>query len=263
MNRSGKIKRLLCVLSGIAVFSSCTSDSEEIIGDTGKGYISLSIQADAGFQMTRAVSEDDYEDVDNYTVQILQEGDVVKDCEWEYSQIPDEIELPNGNYTLKAFYGEDEPVSSDEPYVEGTEDFEVKANVQKVSVTCKPTSAKVAVTFDEKMDDYFSDYSVSIKTKALTKGQTWEKADSEDTYYLKVEKNETVEMTINLTNQETKEEFPSTKKYTLSPGDYKNYIIAPKASEDEEGNGSLSVTITFKDTMTDHEIDIEIPADWK
>ena len=262
MRQIKRLKAFVCALAGTALFSACSSEADEVINEAGKGYVSLSVQADAGFQTTRAASEA-YEDVNNYTVQILQDDKVVEDCEWEYSKVPEEIELPNGNYTLKAFYGEDKAVSSDEPYVEGTKDFEVKANGQKVTVDCYPTSAKVAVTFDEKMNDYFSDYSVSIKTKALTKGQTWEKADSEDIYYLKVEKNEQIEMTVSLTNKKTEEEFPSTKKYTLSPGEYKNYIIAPKASEDEEGNGSLSVTITFNDKTTNHEVDITIPADWK
>lgn len=261
MNWLNKAKSLVCILFGIGIFTSCSSDTEELLTENGTGFVSLSIQADAGFQTTRAASEDAYEDVKNYTVQILQGDKVVGDtCKWEYSKMPKEIELPNGDYTLKAFYGEDKAVG-DEPYVEGTEDFTVKANVQKITVTCEPTSAKVAVTFDEKMEKFFSNYSVSITTKALTEGQTWEKADSEDIYYLKVEEKEQISMEISLANEETKQEFTSKKTYELSPGDYKNYKIAPKVNE--SGDGSLSITITFNEETTDHEIDITIPADWK
>ena len=262
MRRIKRLKAFVCALAGTALLAACSSEADEVINEAGKGYVSLSVQADAGFQTTRAASED-YEDVNNYTVQILQDGEIVGDsCKCQYDEVPDEIELPNGDYTLKAFYGTDEAVSSEAPYVEGTKDFTVSENFQTVEVSCKPTSAKVSVEFDEKMDEYFSDYSVSITTKALTKGQTWEKTDSEKVYYLKVNDKETIEMTISLTNQETKKTFESTKSYTISPGDYKNYIIAPKESEDGEG-GSLSITINFDDKTNDKPIDIEIPADWK
>ena len=261
MNWLNKAKILVGVLSGIGLFASCSSNTEELLNESGTGFVSFSIQANAGFQTTRAASED-YEDVNNYTVQILQGNKIVGDsCEWEYSKLPDEIELPNGEYTLKAFYGKEEAVSSTAPYVEGTKDFEVSSNLQNVEVSCKPTSAKVSVTFDEKMDEYFSDYSVTITTKALTNGQIWSKDDSEDIYYLKVEEKEQIEMAISLTNKETEKSFKSTKTYTVSPGDYKNYTIAPKASE--SGDGSLSITISFNDETTDHEVDITIPADWK
>ena len=184
MRRIKKLKTLVYAFMGTTLISACSSDADDVISEAGKGYVSLSVQADAGFQTTRAASED-YEDVNNYTVQILQNDKVVDTCEWQYDKVPNEIELPNGDYTLKAFYGKNEAVSSEAPYVEGMEDFTVSGNLQKVEVSCKPTSAKVSVEFDEKMDEYFSDYSVSITTKALTKGQTWEKTDSEKVYYLK------------------------------------------------------------------------------
>lgn len=260
MRRIKKLKTLVYALMGTTLISACSSDADDVISEAGKGYVSLSVQADAGFQTTRAASED-YEDVNNYTVQILQNDKVVDTCEWQYDEVPNEIELPNGDYTLKAFYGKNEAVSSEAPYVEGMEDFTVSGNLQNVKVSCKPTSAKVSVEFDEKMDEYFSDYSVSITTKALTKGQTWEKDDSEDIYYLKVEEKEQIKMEISLTNKETEESFKSTKTYTVSPSDYKNYTIAPKASESDDG--SLSITISFKDETTNHEVDITIPADWK
>lgn len=261
MRRIKKLKTLVYALMGTTLISACSSDADDVISEAGKGYVSLSVQADAGFQTTRAASED-YEDVNNYTVQILQGDKIVGDsCEWEYSKLPDEIELPNGTYTFKAFYGKDNAVNTENPYVEGVVEQTINSNDQNVVISCSTTDAKVTVAFDEKMDEYFSDYSVSITTKALTKGQTWEKDDSEDIYYLKVEEKEQIKMEISLTNKETKESFKSTKTYTVSPGDYKNYTIAPKASESDDG--SLSITISFKDETTNHEVDITIPADWK
>ena len=250
---------MFCAMLAMGALTvSCSSEDEAVQSAAeGEGLISFDVKTETGFQ-SRAVNEDDYENVGNYTVQLLSNSEVYR--EWNYKDMPDDLKVPVGTYQLKAFYGEDKAVS-EIPYVVGTEDFEVKANAQKITVTCEPTSAKVAVTFDEKMKEFFSDYSVSITTKALTKGQTWEKADSEDVYYLKVDEKEQISMSISLTNNDTKQEFISKKTYELSPGDYKNYKIAPK--ESESGDGSLSITITFNDKTTDHEIDITIPSDWK
>ena len=54
---------------------------------------------------TRAVSMSEYEDVGNYTVQVIDDaGSTVK--EFLYKDAPSEIKLKNGTYTLRAYYGE-------------------------------------------------------------------------------------------------------------------------------------------------------------
>ena len=84
MRRIKKLKTLVYALMGTTLISACSSDADDVISEAGKGYVSLSVQADAGFQTTRAASED-YEDVNNYTVQILQNDKVVDTCERQYA----------------------------------------------------------------------------------------------------------------------------------------------------------------------------------
>lgn len=266
MRQIKRLKAFVCALAGTALFSACSSEADEIINEAGKGYVSLSVQADAGFQTTRATNEA-YEDVNNYIVQILQDDKVVGDiCEWKYSEVPDEIELPNGNYTLKAFYGEDKAVSSDEPYVEGTKDFEVKTNVQDIEVKCEVASAKVSVAFDEKMDEFFSDYSVVFKTKAMSSDESciWTKDDANKTYYLKVEKNEKIDAVIKLTNKETKQSTEQKLNITLSPGLNKSYTFEPIGGNEEEEGGTdgLGIVIEINKDTNDKEVDIIIPSTW-
>ena len=266
MRQIKRLKAFVCALAGTALLSACSSDADEIINEAGKGYVSLSVQADAGFQTTRAASEEAYEDVNNYTVQILQGDKVVGDtCKWEYSKMPKEIELPNGDYTLKAFYGEDKAVG-DEPYVEGTEDFTVKANEQKVTVACKPTSAKVSVTFDEKMNEFFSDYSVIFKTEAMSSDESciWTTKDANKTYYLKVGKSEKIDAIIKLTNKETKQSTEQKLNITLSPGLNKSYTFEPTGGNEEEEGGTdgLGIIIKIDKTTNDKEVDIIIPSTW-
>lgn len=266
MRQIKRLKAFVCALAGTALLSACSSEADEIINEAGKGYVSLSVQADAGFQTTRAASEEAYEDVNNYTVLILQGDKVVEDYEWEYSKVPKEIELPNGNYTLKAFYGEDKAISSDEPYVEGTEDFTVSGNLQNVEVTCEATSAKVTVAFDKKMDDFFSDYSVIFKTKAMSSDESciWTTKDANKTYYLKVEKNEKVDAVIKLTNKKTQKSTEQKLNITLSPGLNKSYTFEPTGGNEEEEGGTdgLGIIIKIDKTTNDKEVDIIIPSTW-
>ena len=76
MRQIKRLKAFVCALAGTALLSACSSEADEIINEAGKGYVSLSVQADAGFQTTRAASEEAYEDVNNYTVQIWKGEDL-------------------------------------------------------------------------------------------------------------------------------------------------------------------------------------------
>ena len=127
-----------------------------------------------------------------------------------------------------------------------------------VEVACKPNSARINIVFDEKMDEYFSDYEVRIKTDAQS-GSTyiWEKETTGPVYF-KVKQSESVEMTIKLTPKSgVGAETSIEKPYTLSPADAMKMTLTPIV-----GSGKLSLTITIDDTVIEHPVDIEVPSDW-
>ena len=100
---------MLCAMLTLGAFvASCSSDEEAVQEATeGKGLVKLSLNVGTEFQ-SRAITESDYTNLANYTVQILKEGNVVEGCEWTGTTIPqDLIELDNGSYTVLAFTGED------------------------------------------------------------------------------------------------------------------------------------------------------------
>ena len=185
-------------IMGTAVFlglTACSSGQDPTVED-GTGNISLGVTTSTAF--SRAVTESNYSNVNNYTVQILDdEGKQVQ--EFQYDEKPENITLRNGSYTLKAFYGTEHEASRNEFYVEGNTPFSVAGDEKKVTVDCYPTCGKVAATFASNMDESFSDYSIVYKTKALTtagKTAVWAKGDKEP-WYLKVDKaGETVTATI-------------------------------------------------------------------
>lgn len=246
-------------IMGTAVFlglTACSSSQDPTVED-GTGNISLGVTTSTAF--SRAVTESNYSNVNNYTVQILDdEGKQVQ--EFQYDEKPENITLRNGSYTLKAFYGAEHEASRNEFYVEGNTPFSVAGDEKKVTVDCYPTCGKVAATFASNMDESFSDYSIVYKTKALTtagKTAVWAKDDKEP-WYLKVDKaGETVTATIQVTRVSDSKSATVERTYTLAPGKSWTLNIAPA-----DENGSLGISITVDETTDDEEIDIEVPADW-
>ena len=238
------------------VLTACSTSLDSAIED-GTGNISLGVTTSTAF--SRAVTESDYSNVNNYTVQILDnEGQQVQ--EFQYGEKPENITLKNGSYTLKAFYGTENEASRNEFYVEGSKSFTVAGDEKQVTVDCYPTCGKVAATFASNMDEHFSDYSIVYKTKALTtagKTAVWAKGDNEP-WYLKVDKaGETVTATIQVTRVSDSKSATVERTYTLAPGKSWTMNIAPA-----DGNGGLGISITVDETTDDEEIDIEVPADW-
>ncbi len=251
-----------CII-GVSLIAASCSSNEEIASNEGKGSIQLSVKTDATFNAaaTRAVNEESYKDVNKYQIQILNStnNQVVKEYA-SYGEIPDKIELQNGSYTLKAFYGTDNSASRSGFYVEGTSSFSIQGEAKSVTVACVPVCGKVAVQFDPTMGQYFSDYSVVYETKALkseAKTAVWTKTDIEP-WYLKVDKaGEEIKATINITRKSDNKSAPIEKTYTLAPNKAWTLKIAP-----QDNNGSLGIIIEIDESTNDQEVDIEVPADW-
>lgn len=253
------LRTYVCLLLGFAAFTACTSDEEEALIPEGKGYVKLSLDADAGFQ-TKAVDESEYANKNNYTVQILKDGKVVDGMEWNYTNMPTElIELTNGGYELKAFYGEDKAASKQSMYVEGKTPFNINSDKVEASVTCKPVCGKVTVKFDSKMADYFNDYSITFKTKALGDlNISWAKNDT-DPIYMKVDnEGESISAVYTLVDKQGKSTTINNKSYSLSPMKHLIINVVPTVS-----SGKIGITIEVDDTTNDIPVDIEIPSDWK
>ena len=248
------------------LLTSCVME-EETLTKSGEATVRIELNADAAFGPgTKAVNESDYTNKNNYTVQILKDGEVYKNHSYNYANRPDFITLPIASYKLKAFYGTDTLYSRTGFYVEGTKTFSVtgEEGVMNVSVDCEPVAGKLIAQFDSLMTTYFSDYKVVYTTSSITGEQvTWAKEDT-DPWYIKVPKGgEMATAKIILTpkaefdSKQTKKEV--NKVYTLAPNKAWTLQIAPNYTAT---NGKLGISITIDETTNDHEIDIVVPSDW-
>lgn len=122
-------------------------------------------------------------------------------------------------------------------------------------VICKPSSARINVVFDPKMDEYFSDYSLKIETEAQKPSSfVWAKATVGPMYF-KVGNQEKVQVTVSLTKKENVKAEGTVKTYTLSPADALKLTLKPVVN-----NGNLGISITIEETTVDHPVDIVIPG---
>ena len=252
------------LLSGCMLMTSCQVEDLTSFSK-GKGTIALDLSATASFNTeTKAVNEGDYKNLDNYTVQFLKVGESDPVKTFKYAEIPASVELDNGAYTVKAFYGTNTDAASRTGfYVEGSNSFNLNGETDKsISLTCTPTYGKVKVEFTE-MDTYFSDYYVTYSTSALGSSSTakWSKADTEP-WYLKLNNGgETVTATIYLTPKSQYQSKAATvvRTYDLAPNKAWTLQVAPSYNDK---TGQLGVSIKIDEGTNDIPVDIVIPSEW-
>ena len=253
---------MLC-LSAILAFGACSSESGDPtdISQTGSLRLGLTNQAFFPKATTRAVNEDLYRQTDNYTVQIIDEkGEKVSDA--LYSSIKNTtFKLNNGNYTVKAFYGEESNASQNTFLVTGQVNISVAANDQAVNIECYPTCGKLRANFDASMANHFTAYSITYETETLSAaGATvnWTQTNT-DPWYVKLKaEGEEVKATIHLTRKDDGTSSQVVKSYSgMKPNQSWTMNIAP-----HDDNGSLGITITIDESTEDIIHDIEVPSDW-
>lgn len=266
MKQSMRMFLVSCMIGMACAVTSCSSEESESAVTAGKGTVRLGMTAgvDFGVAHTRAVDLAEYQNKNNYTVQIVKSGATTPVKEFTYANMPSmPLELDNGSYTLKAFYGTEKTSSRNGFRVEGSTTFSVQSNEQAVSVTCAPTCAKAAVVFDDKMATYFSDYSVVFETVALADigaNVVWKKADTEPWYLLVNKAGEVVKATIHFTRKAEYGTVASAtveKTYTLAPNKAWTLKIAPSYE-----SGKLGIGVIIDESTNDHEVEITVPSEW-
>lgn len=106
-------------------------------------------------------------DVNDFTVEIIKTGEELPAATYLYSKLPEIITLPVGEYTARAYYGENPDASFDAPYFYGsTEAFNIepsKITSDIAPVVCRLSNVKVTVIFAESLASVMSaDSKVSV-----------------------------------------------------------------------------------------------------
>ena len=267
---------------GLALCGACVSEDHDLApkaatqtkGETGQLHVALN--ADASFQNeTRALNVDDYRNVSNYTVQVINTANqnVLLECLGSElaANLPKELE--GGSYEVRAYYGTESAASRNNFRVEGSSVVTIQAHDEKnVTVNCIPTCGKLSVAFANDMATYYDDYSVSY-TGAAALGSnsiSWSKTDTEP-WYVKLDENgETLTYTISVTAKSdyahvdangTKQTSGSvTGTFQLQRNRAHKLTVSPNYSPTTEGG--LTINITIDESTNDKPITIQVPVSW-
>jgi hypothetical protein len=263
-------------LSAVALFSSCNErefDLNPSEGSKEQGTLVLNLNASTDFdQSTRALSEADYRNTQNYDVRVINatNENVILECKASQlsSYLPKKVDI--GSYRVEAFYGKEVDASRSDFYMYGDAVATVKSKEEKaITVNCTPTCGKISVAFDSQMSTYYSDYNVTFTgTKKLgTKSISWSKNDTEPWYVALDKTAETISYTINLT---TKDDYlpqgsssntgTVTGTFSLERNKAHKLTITPNYIPTTDGG--MKLTITIDDSTNDKEITWEVPVTW-
>ena len=157
-----------------ACLFSCDTDDHN--GSKQSGLLRLNLVADTTSlkkgvdSSTRTISTKDefaqFLITSDYKIRIVQGKDTVQAFK-RYDEMPSEMRLQEGAYTLVAYKGDDLPAAFENPYFEGNTDFTVKADMSTpIDVTCTLSNARVTVDYTEDFKKVFTDCTASLKTSA-------------------------------------------------------------------------------------------------
>ena len=260
----GKIMALwICVLGVLICASSC--DSDRVPAD-GIGKLRLSLSADTTSlnkginNSTKAAVSDEFEKfltTADYKIRIVQQSDTVQSYD-RFDEMPSEIELKEGAYTLIASKGDNLPSAFENPYFEGSTDFTVKAGMSTpIDVTCTLGNARITVDYTEDFKEAYSDYTVLLSS-AFTSGSLEIKKDEMRPAYMQVAK-EGSELGIAIRLKKITEDKEKTYKIPTPLSIERRQNIRLIFKTDGEALDGIGLEIILDDEMTNVTLNEGIP----
>ena len=245
------------------IVASC--DSDRVPAD-GIGKLRLSLSADTTSlnkginNSTKAAVSDEFEKfltTADYKIRIVQQSDTVQSYD-RFDEMPSEIELKEGAYTLIASKGDNLPSAFENPYFEGSTDFTVKADMSTpIDVTCTLGNARITVDYTEDFKEAYSDYTVLLSS-AFTSGSLEIKKDEMRPAYMQVAK-EGSELGIAIRLKKITEDKEKTYKIPTPLSIERRQNIRLIFKTDGEALDGIGLEIILDDEMTNVTLNEGIP----
>lgn len=253
---------LLLYLIAVFIITACHSEKMDEQSYSSKGELNLSglsLSLDAKVD-SLSLSRANTVDINSYIVTITdaQEQQAGK---WLYSEMPEVVSLPVGNYRIDVVSAETAEAGFDNPYYAGSQSFEIKKNeVTQVSgIVCKLSNVRLSFTMDDafkdKSDDDFK-VTMSIESSSIS----MVKSDENRFAYLPAIADEHVlvvawEGTVDGEFYNNVERFSGVKKGY-------HHTVAFKFDEvnsgGNEASGGLSVSVSIDGTITEKDDNIAV-----
>ena len=177
------VYNILLILSTVFFFSC--QENDELAGNSKIGYLRLTVANDAS-TTTRADVPENY-NPKQIAVQILKsDGSVFKETD-DFSKWGSEpIEIPAGNYTIKASSANWDGMAAefDAPYYTGSTEVKILGDQEvNATVTCRLANVKVTVKYDEELLSKVKSIATVVRSEDRIYQQNFTSTQTKSAYY--------------------------------------------------------------------------------
>ena len=226
------MKRYYIIALAGAILASCKTDNE-FLGEDGSLKLSVGV-SDKVEVVSRTLSGEEQEILQQNCKVRIYSGDALVRKYQGIENVPSEIALMSGDYSVRVTAGDSVSASFEERFFEGNEDFTIaKGEASSVEVNCGIVNTVVAIAWDESLKEVFSDYQVTVTSATGELVYTSENANAKGYFILPVD------------NKKMTFKFSAT---TLAGGKFE------KTDEKTDMNASTlySLTYSYKPVEQDH-----------
>lgn len=262
-------KGLLYSITSLAMLTGCANEapfvepsSEQITGQLITRSIALKLGNTEGIDIsTRAEvpSADDFKVVISRKTKTRDGGGSV---EYKYSEMPEVLTLPVGDYKVYAHHGDNKPSAWDEPYYYGESEFGIDAN--KITddvdpIVAKLSNIRVTIVFHPSLLGSMSDDS-KVEVRVGNQGvMTFKPTESRSAYFKYVDSSQTLAATF--TGIVDGSEVVETHTHDqVAPGNHYRLTFRMHGIDDDKPGtitGTVSVDATVEQIDMNHKIDGE------
>lgn len=253
-----RLSLMLCLCYSLVGLYSCHNDDN---GMYNKGKLRFQMEADTTLvnstldKSSRSSHFSDFEDPKTYKVVISQNSEVVAEFD-SYADMPEEVELEEGQYSIEANKGTETTAAFESPYFSGKQDFNiVKDKTTPVEVTASLQNSLVTVDYSKDFIETYKDYTLSFKTNKMELPLIYEKGEDRAMYFQSDAEGTKLTIGMSLVNVYGKEvEYTATT--TIKPKQWSKLTV----STDGKGLNGIALDVILNDgTKEPVYINIGIP----
>ena len=266
MKRRHSSARAMALFTYISVLILSLSACDEEGHSSKSGKLRLSLTADTtslkkGIDsgITKAVSDEfaQFLTTEDYRILIVSDKDTTKSYD-RFDQMPSEIELPEGAYTLVASKGNNLPAEFENPYFEGSTAFTVKEGMSTpLEVTATLGNARITAEYTDDFKEAYSEYTVLLSSSYTTADLEIAKGDTRPAY-MQVDKDGT-NIAIGIKLKKITEETEKTYYVPTALKLERRQNVRLVFKTDGEALDGIGLDIVLDDTMEEVTMTTEIP----
>lgn len=268
-----KLKNTILYIAALSLFS-CEMKNEILDGNKNYedvGYLNLGVYAQNKLSKAatnEGVSTNSPVSVDNFNVEISNSEGVFKEFD-SYSELQaaGKIELPVGNYTVKAHTPGDIQPKMDSPYYYGETALEIVKGVEKTAtVNCKMKNTKIQLKYGETFATVFKSWKITVSdgsSNILTYDQN--ELNPSAVYWLIADNVSEITVHIEAYLQDGITKITEDRSITKPEDAESDYWAGSDAltitMEPGKPDGAVTIDIKVEVSFTDSEVTEEIPVE--